>query len=232
MPAMSKKVKTALAILLIGCSILIPAIAGQYSKKLCNTAGYYCIKVKHGESWSDLWPDADKRRIVMRVNRMNTEIYPGMIIAVPDNLMTINHLEIAPFPYLINSSNRKIIVVDTTKQAFAAYDSMGYLVHWGPISSGRGWCPDMQSSCNTPRGTFYVSSKGGADCISSKFPIPEGGAPMPFCMYFRGGYALHAGELPGYSASHGCVRMFYEDAEWLNRYFIDMGRKGTIVIVR
>lgn len=52
---------------------------------------------------------------------------------------------------------------------------------------------------------------------------------MPYCMFFKGGYAIHASDVPGYNASHGCVRVFYEDAEWLNREFADI---GTSVIVR
>jgi len=31
------------------------------------------------------------------------------------------------------------------------------------------------------------------------------GAPMPFFLEFKRGYGLHAGHLPGYPASHGCV---------------------------
>lgn len=41
--------------------------------------------------------------------------------------------------------------------------------------------------------------------------VPPGGrfepAPMPYFMRFDGGNGLHAGYLPGYPASHGCVRM-------------------------
>ena len=33
------------------------------------------------------------------------------------------------------------------------------------------------------------------------------GAPMPYFLRFHGGYGLHAGFLPGFAASHGCVRM-------------------------
>ena len=40
---------------------------------------------------------------------------------------------------------------------------------------------------------------------------PEGasfqGAKMPFFLRFHGGAGMHAGRLPGYAASHGCVRL-------------------------
>ena len=41
--------------------------------------------------------------------------------------------------------------------------------------------------------------------------VPRGGkfvpAPMPYFMRFNGADGMHAGYLPGYPASHGCVRM-------------------------
>jgi len=41
--------------------------------------------------------------------------------------------------------------------------------------------------------------------------VPHGGrfipAPMSYFMRFNGGDGMHAGYLPGYAASHGCVRM-------------------------
>ena len=44
-----------------------------------------------------------------------------------------------------------------------------------------------------------------------KDPKPPGthfkGAPMPFFMRIVGGVGMHAGYLPGYPASHGCIRM-------------------------
>lgn len=63
----------------------------------------------------------------------------------------------------------------------------------------------------------------------------DGGALMPYCMHFFRGYALHGSyDVPGFRASHGCVRMFIEDARWLNEEFIDLpgdGMKGTRVVI-
>jgi lipoprotein-anchoring transpeptidase ErfK/SrfK len=46
--------------------------------------------------------------------------------------------------------------------------------------------------------------------------VPQGGkfipAPMNYFMRFRGADGMHAGYLPGYPASHGCVRMPQEYA--------------------
>ena len=54
------------------------------------------------------------------------------------------------------------------------------------------------------------------------------GAPMPFFIEFSPSYGLHAGHLPGYPASHGCVRLSY----WKARQFFKEARVGTPVTVR
>ncbi|KPJ68003.1 MAG: hypothetical protein AMJ43_00880 [Coxiella sp. DG_40] len=202
---------------------------GNYASHLCSLPGYTCIKVRRGDSWHTLWPDKQKRRIVMRLNRRNLDLYPGLIIAVPSNLLQINHLDISPLPHAIKSQRTRVIIIDLEKHAFGAYDAKGFLIHWGPVSAGKGWCPDIQKPCETPRGTSFVFSKGDAYCESATYPIPEGGALIPYCMYFLNGFAMHAGDLPGAHDSHGCVRMFYEDAEWLNKYFV---KNGTKVIIK
>ncbi|MCL5260245.1 MAG: L,D-transpeptidase [Gammaproteobacteria bacterium] len=204
-----------------------------YSKQLCSKPGYFCIKAKRGDSWSSLFPNSEGREIVRRVNRINLSLQPGMTIAIPTNLGDTDLLQVAPFAHQIAPFGRTTIIVDLSDHAFGAYDAMGTLVHWGPVSGGQGWCPDIGSSCRSPMGNFYVISRGGPGCVSSKFPIGEGGAPMPYCMFFHGGYALHASpSVPGYHASHGCIRLFYEDAEWLNREFVELGHNRTKVIVR
>lgn len=54
------------------------------------------------------------------------------------------------------------------------------------------------------------------------------GAPMPFAMFFRGGYAMHQGYVPPYAASHGCIRLPREMAE----VFFNAAPYGTPVIVK
>ena len=54
------------------------------------------------------------------------------------------------------------------------------------------------------------------------------GAPMPFAMFFRGGYAMHQGYVPPYAASHGCIRLPRGMAE----VFFNAAPYGTPVIVK
>lgn len=69
------------------------------------------------------------------------------------------------------------------------------------------------------------------DADMSKDKIPPGckyvGAPMWNFMRFNGGIGMHTGFLPGYNASHGCVRM----PDKMARAFFDNVSVGTTVIV-
>lgn len=55
-------------------------------------------------------------------------------------------------------------------------------------------------------------------------------APMPYSIFFEGGYAIHAtdavGKL-GSKASHGCVRLHPENAKTLYRLVSHYGKENT-----
>ncbi len=123
------------------------------------------------------------------------------------------------------------IVFNPRESTFAAYNSNGDLVKSGRASGGMSWCDDVARSCRTPVGTFRIYRKGSEACISSKYPLDEGGgAPMPWCMHFRGGYAIHGSDyVPNRPASHGCIRVTPSNASWLHQNFV---RIGTVVKVK
>lgn len=214
------------------------ANAASYGTGLCGYPQYDCITVASGQDWENLFPDPEKRDVVQRINRTYNSLWSGKVIAVPKNLPLVSMLDVAPFPLKIASENQKEIIVDQDKLAWGAYDAQGNLVRWGPISSGRDRCPDANRSCRTLTGIFRVFSKENEKCISDVFPIGKGGAKMPYCMFFHKGFALHGStDIPGIRASHGCVRMFTEDAKWLNHDFVELSSDrnnfmGTIVVVR
>ncbi len=193
-----------------------------YGSGLCGTTGYYCVRVKKGDNWQKLWPDPIQRHIVQEVNRTDLTVKPGTLIAVPLNLTKITLLDLAPFPKQLKPFPIKMVIVDQDKLAWGAYDRSGKLVNWGAISSGKNYCPDINKPCTTITGEFYVFEKRDKKCNSKIFPVGKGGAIMPYCMFFYRGYALHGSlEVTGFRDSHGCVRMFSSDAEWLNHYFIE-----------
>lgn len=214
----------------LGIGLSQTAYAAGYGQKLCQSNdNYTCYKVQKGETWASLFSDAQEEDTVRRINRMNVELSRGMIIAIPkDSSMSV--MEASPFPQQIEPSPTSRIIFDKSDLAWGAYDPNGNLVKWGPAAGGKDYCADVGRSCKTVTGTFTVYSKRGEGCSSSKYPIGKGGAPMPYCMFFHGGYALHGSPtVPGYHASHGCVRLFNEDAEWLNEQFVDVGRTKVTV---
>jgi lipoprotein-anchoring transpeptidase ErfK/SrfK len=74
----------------------------------------------------------------------------------------------------------------------------------------------------TPKGSFVIHAKE-INAYSETYK-----ADMPFCCWFSGyEYAIHAGYLPGYPASHGCVRLTAKNAQW----FYQWARIGTKVII-
>jgi hypothetical protein len=73
----------------------------------------------------------------------------------------------------------------------------------------------------TPRGTFYVQWKAGADYISTEFH-----EPMPYAVFFAaGGIAFHGGSLT--MPSHGCIHLDIGSA----RYYDDQLPVGAEVVV-
>jgi hypothetical protein len=81
----------------------------------------------------------------------------------------------------------------------------------------------------------YVDAAGNViqkDVALGKDPKPPGalfkGAPMPFFMRITGGVGMHEGYLPGYPASHGCIRMPGKMAEVFFSN-VEVGTPVTIV---
>jgi len=230
-------------LVLLMAVFLLPPITSYASKRHkatsdCDSDVFTCIKVKRGQSWESLFPDDREREIVMRINHRNGRLWSGITIKVPTNLQDADLLDYSPFPKQIEAPQEKLIVFDPKRYAWAAYAADGTLVRWGPATGGKDWCSDSSEPCLTKSGRFRIFTMGNSSCVSSKYPMPDGGAPMPYCMYFHGGQALHGspgGVMRG-NVSHGCVRMFVRDAEWMRYEFIDPPEdynnyRGTEVIV-
>ena len=132
---------------------------------------------------------------------------------------------------IINLSDQRVSLVQ-----------QGRITLVSPIASGKpGW--------STPRGNFSIFNKDidhhsrsfgsvfdsyGRMVNSNATPgshVPRGGhyrpAPMPYFMEFSSAVGMHAGYLPGYPASHGCVRMPRD----LAALFFQRVRIGTPVTV-
>jgi hypothetical protein len=94
-------------------------------------------------------------------------------------------------------------IVALRQQRVTVYDLEGPILQ-APVSTG-------QTGYETPAGIFTVLEKQ-AEHYSNLYDD----AAMPFMQRLTwSGIALHAGALPGYPASHGCIRMPFAFAERL-----------------
>lgn len=106
-------------------------------------------------------------------------------------------------------------VVSLGDQRISVYDAHGGAIR-ARVSSG-------QTDYETPVGVYSILQKN-RDHYSNLYDDAE----MPFMQRLTwSGIALHAGALPGYPASHGCVRMPHGFAEEL----FPLSKIGTRVIV-
>lgn len=206
------------------------ASAVNYGQTLCNTPGYYCRGVTTKDNWYTLFPHFQQREEVMRLNRTNVALMYRNWIVVPKDFSKMTYMDMSPLPKHINTHREKEVYINLGLFAFGAYDAKGNLLYWGPVGSGRKKCYDSNKTCSTVTGKFRVFRIEGKNCISHEYPLEtHGGDPMPYCMYFHGGSAMHYSTLSGFiNRSAGCIRMFKADAQWLNHEFV---KRGTVVVV-
>jgi lipoprotein-anchoring transpeptidase ErfK/SrfK len=135
-------------------------------------------------------------------------------------------------PSIISPPGEKMIVVDPRAHVWGAYSADGRLIRSGLASAGASWCKDTKKPCRTKTGSYRIYSLGDKSCISTRFPLPHGGAPMPYCMYFNGFQALHGSpHVVAGNISHGCVRLRVSDARWLRYEFVG-DNTGTLVVIQ
>lgn len=135
-----------------------------------------------------------------------------------------------PFPTEVASLNEvsKVIIFSYPAQAFATYEH-GNLTHVGPTSMGR-------EKDKTPTGLFFTNWK--AEQTTSTFN-DEWDLKWNFNIENKLGVGFHEYALPGYPASHSCLRLLEKDAkilyEFADQWVLENDQKiklkGTPVIV-
>jgi hypothetical protein len=114
-----------------------------------------------------------------------------------------------------NAGEPLMAIVSIKTQHVTLYDAEGWILR-APVSTG-------VKGRETPAGVFALLEKN-KDHRSNMYDDAE----MPNMQRITwNGIALHGGPLPGYAASHGCVRMPYGFAERL----FDKTRPGMRVII-
>lgn len=135
-----------------------------------------------------------------------------------------------PFPFSVAVLNDidKIIFFSYSTQSFAAYEN-GEMVYTGATNMGRKNDP-------TPTGLFFTNWK--AEKTTSTFN-DEWELKWNFNIENKLGVGWHQYEMPGYPASHSCLRLMEEDAKylytWADQWVLnkkdEVEIKGTPVIV-
>lgn len=142
---------------------------------------------------------------ILALNRVDIQHVTRMdSVVVPDSLYT-DWMVYSPFPLSLPflSGVNKLIYFAYTNQAFAVYQN-GTLIKWGPVSMGK-------KSTPTPTGLFHTNwrSKKTTSTVNSDWVME-----WYFNLENRLGVSMHQFDMPGYPASHACIRMYREDAMW------------------
>ena len=155
--------------------------------------------------------------------RADTLIIPNKIEA--------DFLKYSPFPTQLEilSDVKKFVVFSYPIQAYAAYEN-GKLMKWGPTSMGK-------KAAKTKTGLMFANWKKelAISTVNKSWKLPYN-----FNIHNHLGIGWHQFDLPGYPASHSCLRLLMADAKWmyafgeqwvLNKGGATVRANGTPVIV-
>jgi lipoprotein-anchoring transpeptidase ErfK/SrfK len=189
--------------------------------------GYHFEKTK---KWLATTNDSAKIWLVLAANRTDRANITKMdSIIVPKDL-TGDMAYYLPFPFEVDalSNVSKIIFFSYATQTFATYE-YGDLIRTGPTNMGR-------KADKTPTGLFFTNWK--AEKTTSTFN-DEWDLKWNFNVANKLGVGWHQYELPGYPASHSCLRLQERDAkylydwadEWILKDPQTVRIKGTPVVI-
>jgi lipoprotein-anchoring transpeptidase ErfK/SrfK len=186
----------------------IARAAAPTAKSLSSTSLHFEIfKVQNQKSIQQLESRLGPEGFLamLKVNRVDKKhIRVGDSLFIPQ--IGDGPLTIAPFPRELEAAVNvpKLVLVSRRVQAFGAYEH-GKLVYWGATSTGK-------KSTPTPAGLYHANWKAREkrSSINQSWILP-----WCFNLDENEGIAFHQFDLPGYPASHGCVRLLEEDARWI-----------------
>lgn len=146
---------------------------------------------------------------VARFNRIDRRhVYPGMTIKVPEKMEDIRDYTPLPTVYEPAQGHAKYILLSVTEQWLGAYEQ-GRLAFSMPAATG------IEGHL-APTGIFRAEAYHRRH-TSSLYKTARGDAqyPMDYAIRFlidkeQVSYWIHARDLPGRPASHGCIGLFDE----------------------
>jgi hypothetical protein len=149
-----------------------------------------------------------------------------LVINGPGNISTDRNKIFVPLDYSLEpkilpdfipgaADNEKYILINRRQQYLGLYE-WGHLKHCFPISSGTG--------NSTPLRRFRIHYM---DQVHNSSIYDQ--APMDHALNIGGAYFIHEGIVPGYPASHGCIRLFPLHARFIFYHWAKPGIPGKII---
>jgi len=143
---------------------------------------------------------------IAALNRIDTDHIKTRDTLIVPNEFKESFIDYTPFPRKLDNLNdvAKIVIFSYPIQAYGVYEN-GNLVKWGPTNMGK-------QSAQTPRGLFFTNWKGRqvTSTVDDEWILN-----WNFNISNKGGVGWHQYALPGYPASHSCLRLLDADAQWL-----------------
>jgi hypothetical protein len=176
------------------------------SQKNIKWTGHFIMPGETLESlFGKNWP------LVARFNRLDRRhAYPGLTIKAPVNINDLKKYEPMPPEYKPAERYAKYILINLTEQWLGAYEK-GKLKFSAPVATGK-------EGFETPAGLYRIdardknhkSSLYQIDIDDNKDQYPMDNAMRFYIGPDKTAYWIHARDLPGRPASHGCVGLFDE----------------------
>lgn len=186
--------------------------------------------LENSKEWLKKNDSTENLDIVFAVNRTDKENFSKIDSVIVPTDLSGDIAFYLPFPFQIDSLQRvdKIIIFSYPTQSFATYEN-GILIRTGPTNMGR-------AKDKTPTGLFFTNWK--AEETTSTFN-DEWELKWNFNIENKLGVGFHQYTLPGYPASHSCLRLQEKDAkylyEWADQWVLadeeNIKFKGTPVVV-
>ena len=163
---------------------------------------------------------SEQRKIIYALNRIDErKVWTGKELVIPDSIST-DLMDYSPFPKELGMVDTipKLVLISQRIQAFGLYES-GKLIKWGPVSSGK-------KSTPTPNGLHYGNYKAKRKVSS----VNEDWI-LPYYFNFMNfeGVGTHQYAMPGYPASHACVRLYMADAQYIYDWANMWTLKGSTI---
>jgi L,D-transpeptidase catalytic domain len=184
----------------------------------------------NAKQWLLANKDSNQLHIVLAANRTDKAGFAQMDTVIIPTDMTGDIAYYLPFPLQVPylAAINKIIFFSYPTQTFGTYEN-GILMYTGPTNMGRKKDP-------TPTGLFYANWKAEKTISTVN---DEWELFWNFNIANKEGVGWHQYSLPGYPASHSCLRLQEKDArylyDWADQWILEgtetVLANGTPVIV-